>query len=699
MANTFTKSLRRRLTQTGSALTIMAAIAAAAVLSVDAQTPTPTPASEPTMYNGYEVTSTVELGVRGLSVNGSDNKYRSDYNYRNGFRLFDSSFFMENKEKTSRFVDSLLVTSTGWVADPSGYTRVSMEKAGLYKFDSKVRQIVYFNNLDNHSRNGHNADTRHNIGDFDITAYPMQDRLRVRIGFGFNSTTGDGMTTTRAYSDEFAVNTNVNTRATDFRFGADGKVLGFNVAVNYGLRNFRDRTFYSLLGFNPGYNPTNNASLATFERTFPINGSTHWTSFSAQRTFAKKLDFTARVLYSSTDRNIAFSERITGRDNSNNQVDLDQFSISSVTKRPQTRADLGVTYLVTKNVRFSNTFTFDQFSISGGSNFAEAVYSRTAAGAPRATTFTNRFYDRVTGFRRFSNTVEGDFQVTNYFSFNLGYRWGQRRIHLLGFDQNLPPSTPSVTFIDEEEENTTHAFIGGMKLKPAKYWTIFGDFQHGDSDNSFTRLSNAKFTNLRLRSRWAYKNVSVNLSGITKDNENPSTSTAPPGTYPSGDFNANSKIRMFSAFVDWTPSTRFSLSSGYTYNRQNTETDIVVSTTSLQRGISRYYVRDHYAFFNLSAQPVKRVMFYASYNHNEDLGQGNRTIALPNLYTSYPFKLRTADARLAFRFTRSIEWNVGYQYIGYNETVQPLSTTGRGQDYNANLPYTSLRIYFGGGER
>lgn len=695
MADTFIRSFRRRLTQTGSVLTMVAA----AMISVSAQSPTPTPANEPTMLNGYEVTSTVEFGLRGLSVNGSDNKYRSDYNYRPGFRLFDSSFFMENKEKSSKFVDSLLVTSSGWLADPSGYTRVSMEKAGLYKFDSKVRQIVYFNNLDNHARNGHNADTRHNIGDFDLVAYPLQDRLRIRVGMGFNSTTGDGTITTRAYSDEFSVNSNVNNRALDFRLGADGKLLGFNLSLNYGLRTFRDRTFHSILAPNPGYNTTNTSALAVFERTFPTNGKTHWTSFSAQRTFAKKLDFTARVLYSSTDRNVTFFEKIIGRDNSNNQIDLDQFDISAVSKRPQTRADFGITYLVTKNVRFSNTFSFDQYSISGGARFAEAVFSRTAAGAPRATTLTNRFFDRVTGYRRFSNTVEGDFQVTNYFSFNLGYRWGQRRIHLLGFDQNLPPATPTVTLIDEVEKNTTHAFIGGMKLKPAKYWTIYGDFQHGDSDNAFTRLANANFTNLRLRSRWVYKNVSVNLSGISKDNENPSTSTAPPGTYPAGDFNANSKIRMFSAFVDWTPSTRFSLSSGYTYNRQNTETDIVVSTTTLLRGISRYYVRDHYAFFNVSAQPLKRVMIYASYNHNEDLGQGNRTIALPSLYTSYPFKMRTADARLAFRFTRNIEWNVGYQYIGYNEVVHPLSVTGRGQDYNANLPYTSLRIYFGGGER
>src|SRR5215207_2751242 len=47
----------------------------------------------------YNVVSSLEIGVRGLSVSGSDNKYRSDLNYRPGVRLFDSSFFLRSGEK------------------------------------------------------------------------------------------------------------------------------------------------------------------------------------------------------------------------------------------------------------------------------------------------------------------------------------------------------------------------------------------------------------------------------------------------------------------------------------------------------------------------------------------------------------------------------------------------------------------------
>jgi hypothetical protein len=671
-----------------------------ATLGAQAQTPSPspTPANEAVTFMGYNVTSSFEFGVRGVSVNGNDNKYRSDFNYRPGFRIFDSSFLLENKEKKSKFVDSLLVTSSGWNADPSGFTRVSIEKVGLYRFDSKVRQVSYFNNLNTHARNGHNADTRQNFGDFDLTLYPLSDKLRIRLGGSFNKNTGTGSFTTRPFSDEFIITSHVNSSGSDFRAGVDTKVLGFNLSVNYGLRSFRDKTFYTTTG-NLGFNTTNSGVITNLLRQYPVKGRTQYGIFNIQRTFAKKLDFTARVIYSATNRTFDYLETISGRDNSNNIVDFDNYIISGDSKRPQTRADIGLTYAITKDFRISDTFTFDQFNISGESAFAEAVYSRTAAGATRAPVFTNNFYDRVTGYRRIANLIEADYQVNNNFGFHAGYRYSKRRIREDGFNQPLAPATVlTITRLEDTAENQTNTFIAGLKIKPMKNWVIFADGEKGDADNAFTRLANYKVTNLRLRSRWSFNKFAINISAISKDNDNPSTSTAPPANYPTGDFIANTKSRTFSTYFDWTPNSMFSVSGGYTFQRTISETDIVINTGTLVRGLSQFYMRDHYAFFNVTAQPFKKVLFYASYNHDRDTGQGNLVTTLPLLVTSYPFRLFNMESRIAFRFTKNIEWNLGYQYIGYNETVQPLSVGGP-QDYHANLPYTSLRIYFGGGDR
>lgn len=549
-----------------------------------------------------------------------------------------------------------------------------------------------------------------------MTVYPSGDAFRLRFGGSFNRTYGSGSITSRAYSDEFPVASKVNNRATDLRAGIDGKLLGFNLSFSVGNRRFRDRSSFSTQG-DFTYNTGNTSGvIATFDRSYPVNGDTKFALFNIQRTFAKKLDFTGRVIYSETTRNFQFLETITGLQNctpptgqttcARNIVDLDRFTISGESKRPQTRGDFGVTYAVTDNFRISDTFTFDKFNISGGSAYDNALFTRTAAGGPRNPAFTNTLYHRVTGFQRFVNTIEGDYQFSDRFGFNIGYRYTKREIDLEGFNlvntsainnasrrcSILTNENPRVYC--EEEKNSTNTLIAGFKAKPLKNWVIYADVEHGEADNAFTRLANYNFTNLRLRSRWSYKQFAFNVSAITKDNENPSTSTAPQGNV-TGDFIANTKNRLFSIYADWNPMAKLSLSGGYTFQRLTSETDIVINTGTLVRGRSQFYMRDHYAFFDVSAQPFKRVSVFASYRRNEDLGQGDRTAPLPILITSYPFKLSTAETRISMRLARNIEWNVGYQYIEYNERIQPLSV-GAPQDYHANLPYTSLKIYFGG---
>lgn len=656
--------------------------------AVSGQTPAPSP-DEPLTIGDYKITSAVELGVRGLEVNGSENKFRSDFNYRSGFRVFDSSLLIENKEKGGKPFDSLLITSSGFGADPTGFTRVNIEKLGVYRLESNVRQVKYFNNLNNHALGQHSSDTKHKFGDFDLAIFPQSEKLRFRVGYSFNQTDGSSGFTTRAYSDEFPVTGFVNTRSYDLRAGVEGKLLGFDLSLSQGYRNFDENTRYSLLAPNLGNNPTNNPRLATFLRNYPIDGSSYYTMFNAHRTFAKKVDFTARFIYSETDTNFELLETITGRDNSNNNVDLDRFEISGNSKRPQGRGDLGLTFFVTDKFTVSETLTYDQFNISGGNRFFELLIRRNAAGNPLANTLTNTLAHRVTNFRRVTNTIEGDYQFSNRFAFNIGYRFTNRSVAIEGFDRNLASANP--TLIAEEFENQTNTLIAGLMVKPLKDWTIFADIEHGEADNVFTRLANYNFTNFRARSRMSFNRFSINLSAISKDNNNPSQTD----DLSMRSFSADTRNRIFSASVDWSPDQNFSISSGYTYQRLTSETDIIVPVGGvLTQGISRYFVRDSYFFFDVFANPVKRVSLFASYRIGKDTGQGNLFAAVPqNIISSYPFQLHSPEARLAIRLTRNIDWNIGYQYYDYKERL------GINQNYSAHLPYTSLKIYFGGADR
>src|SRR6476659_381031 len=113
-----------------------------------------------------------------------------------------------------------------------------------------------------------------------------------------------------------------------------------------------------------------------------------------------------------------------------------------------------------------------------------------------------------------------------------------------------------------------------------KNWAIFADIEHGTSDNAFVRLANYNYTNFRIRSRWSFDHFNINASFISKDNENPSTSTAPTTapTYPAGELVANTTSRVFSGSFDWTPMSKLSFSTGYTYQHLPSDTNIVINT-------------------------------------------------------------------------------------------------------------------------
>src|SRR4030095_1748717 len=128
-----------------------------ALKAVTAQQPSPSPAAPKSGTSGtgngpveagedaghYTLISTIEFGYRGLAVDGDLNKYQSDLNYKAGPRLFDSTFLMRAKDGKG-FFDTVLVTATGWGADPSGQMRISVENPRWYRFDGTYRKFKYF---------------------------------------------------------------------------------------------------------------------------------------------------------------------------------------------------------------------------------------------------------------------------------------------------------------------------------------------------------------------------------------------------------------------------------------------------------------------------------------------------------------------------------------------------------------------------
>jgi hypothetical protein len=381
-----------------------------------------------------------------------------------------------------------------------------------------------------------------------------------------------------------------------------------------------------------------------------------------------------------------------------------------------------LTYRVTDKFRISNTFTFDQYSIGGTNQFFENMAGRSAflsGGNPIAfNSISNTTFTEGTAYRRFTNTIEGDYQVNNRLGFNVGYRYTNRKVRLAGFEQNLVSGAVLENWEPEEFTNNTNSVIAGARFKPMKIWSIYADVEGGQSDNPFTRLSNNDYFYARVRSITRMKQLTFNLSGVFRNNDNPGQSLAA-SPFPNQDFTAATRSRYFSGSVDWSPRSDYSFSAGYTYNHVNSNVDIIVPvgapvfpSTRYLLGSSQYYSRDNFFHFDVYAHPIKWVSAYISYRIDDDNGQGDRRITQPqDIITSYPIRFQAPEVRLAFRITRNIDWNVGYQYYDYKETnfVNPFMTTSTvsgvlipqvvpNQNYSAHLPYMSLRIHWGGKE-
>jgi hypothetical protein len=681
----------------------------------------------------YKIVSSLEFGYRGIRVDGDQEKFRSDLNLKAGPVLFDSSFLARSKDGKGGFFDTLLVTSTGWGADPYGNLRIDVENPKWYRFEGTYRRFKYYRYLNdfvnpnwlytpipvppNPATGLHGYNTYTHMGDFDLTIMPKNEKIRFNVGYSPERYRGPAFTNYHNGGNDFSLLANLRSQANDYRFGADGTIGPIDWTFVQGFRRFKDDTIIDQAsGINQ--NVSNSVfQLTSFLRQEPTRGSLNYTRLNAHTFIAKKLDITGRYIYSKTTSNSVYLENFTGF-NINpritgwpptppsatpNTVNPSFYNIPNTVSRPNTVGDIGMTYLATDKLRISDTFRVEDFTIDGIATFSD-FFSVTRGARTDTIAFTNLSANKVTHYRKYQNTIEGDYQITKNYSFHLGYRYGHRRDEqtLTGYELNS--NGPRVPVAEQElDTNTTHAVFGGFKARPTKNWTVYFDAEHGTADNVFTRIGNYNYTNVRAKTRFTpNRKLNFNLALIIRNNSNPSEIAG----VSLSDFGVDVKLRTFQSSVDWTPNASFSASTGYNYNWVNSDSVIDYYYDNVQHpvGHTLYFMRNNFFFIDTTSRLARRATLFTSYRLNQDGGQGNRlsdpTGNPGTMINALPMNFQTAEGRLALRLNRYLDWNFGYQYYSYNERniVNIFPASPRAQNYHAHLPYMSLRIYLGRGE-
>src|SRR4030095_14776392 len=272
------------------------------------------------------------------------------------------------------------------------------------------------------------------------------------------------------------------------------------------------------IGVNPGINlNTTTAAITTFNHNEPTRGRVNFTRFSAHTLGAKKLDITGRIVYSKSKSDFNFIENFTGVNwNSRvsgwppgplaqtpNILNLAQYRIPGTTERPQYLGDIGFTFLATDKLRISNSFKVEDFKIRGSAVLNDFFSVTRGSGSSLRTDtigFTGLDAHRTTEYRKYQNTIEGDYQFNPRYSVHFGYRYGSRRIRetFEGFDlgsNGSVSSPPTRSSEDEVDSNHTHALFGGFKARPASNWTVYFDAARGTADAIFSRIRNDGYHN------------------------------------------------------------------------------------------------------------------------------------------------------------------------------------------------------------
>ena len=659
--------------------------------AADKDKPQPAAAATNTAQSGaegaYTINSSIEFGVRGISIEGNADKYRSALNYTPGFRIFDSSFYMKSRDNNAPVMDTLMVSSFGWGNDPNKYLRVNVEKTKAYRFDANYRRFDYFNSLNNLALGQHISNTEYRQGDFNLTILPQNEKIRFNLGYSLDRNSGPSVTTYDYQRDEYPILSPVRWASDEYRVGVDAKLWVFDLSFMQGWRFFKDDTTYNVAMPNIGNNLTNTAVLNTFHRDLPTRGETPFTRLSLHTLIKKKLDFTGRYIYTGGHTDYTLLETATGVDGSGNKITSDILRVSGNAKRPNGMGDLAATFFATDWLRISDTFRVNNFRINGGDALTEALLRSKAT--PFGDTilpplFTNTLAFRTIDYRRYMNTIEGDVDITSRFSVHAGYRYTNRHVVLGSNDIIVDKPAPEAEL--QTIDNNTNTFIFGFKAKPVKIWSVYFDLEHGAADNVFTRVDNYDFTNVRVRSIVRpSRTFSFNASMVTKNNINPSI------TEDNRNFGVNIKTRIFTSSADWSPNERFSFSGGYTHSQLTSDAEIIFfQANSLQTfGQSRYFQKDNFFFVSTFLQLHRRATLFAAYRIHNDPGQADRISTPTMLIGSFPYQFQSPEAKLVVKLHKNVDWIAGYQYFDYKENFI------NGQFYHAHLPYTSLRIYFG----
>ncbi len=629
-------------------------------------------------WHDYNLVNSFETGYRLVSLSGNTEMYRSDENFGNGVRLLNSFFGVNSKDGHGKLFDELILTTSGLGGDPYQSATLRVQKNRIYEYDLLWRRNDYFNpGLTTDGGQGeHLLNTSYTLQDDNLTLFP-QSRIRFSLGYSRSTQSGAGISTVQLFNpagpfdstgDVFPLFTNVKISQNEYRLGAEIHWLGFTLNSMHGWQDFKDDTPYTSSGVSTGDNPSNATSLTSFARNGPYHGTSPYWRISLFRD-AHFANINGRFTYTGGVRDFLSNETALGI-NQRGAAANQQIITFGDARRPVSTGNLNVSAFPAGKLTIVNQTSLYNARTDGDSAYLQF---------DNATQSSALLYFQYLGIRTIANETDFKYQLRPWLDLHGGYEYSNRRI--TSTQQFAISGTPAALPYFQTNELNSGSF--GLHIVPLKQLTIVLDDEIGRSSRPFTSKGDKNYNALIARAVYKMRSFQMMASSHSDYNENSVTVSA---------FSSHSRI--YSASASWSPRPWFGFDATYSKSHVDTLGGISFFAESqlFQNQVS-YYVSNVHAGTFTARLSLKRADLYLGYSRIQDTGDGRtasvNTIIGPSIAAfqtaqTFPLTFQSPLARLSFRITERVRWNLGYQCFGYHEKFSA------GENYLANTGYTSV---------
>ena len=195
-------------------------------------------------WGPYSTTTSLELGYRFVDADGDRDRYLSDVNVRDGFRVLGYSLDMRARPGTALLFDFLKADVNNAGGDSAQTYYLRAEKTRFYRFDGNVRRFNYFRSIANFvapipNNTWREYDLRQQVSDFNLKLFP-QRAVRINAGYGRSMAKGRYTPTYNFERDQFQLLGQSRWEANDYRLGLDATYRGWDFNVEQLYRNFHN---------------------------------------------------------------------------------------------------------------------------------------------------------------------------------------------------------------------------------------------------------------------------------------------------------------------------------------------------------------------------------------------------------------------------------------------------------------------------